>query len=38
MTRLAAQGRISEFFGEKAVNIDKFMRIMEFYSLSEKSI
>jgi penicillin amidase len=38
MTRLAAQGRISEFFGEKAVNIDKFMRIMEFYSLSQKSI
>jgi penicillin amidase len=38
MTRLAAQGRISEFFGEKAVNIDKFMRIMEFYSLAEKSI
>lgn len=38
MTRLAAQGRISEFFGEKAINIDKFMRVMEFYSLSEKSV
>lgn len=31
MTRLAAKGRISEYFGAKAINLDKFMLSMEFY-------
>jgi len=31
MTRLAVQGRTAEFFGEKTVGVDKFMRSMGFY-------
>jgi acyl-homoserine lactone acylase PvdQ len=38
MSRLAAQGRISEFFGAKALNLDKFMLAMEFYELSKESV
>ena len=37
MTRLAAQGKISEYFGPKAVNLDKFMLAMEFYEGAKKS-
>jgi len=37
MTRLAFQGRISEFFGAKALNMDKFMLAMEFYELAQQS-
>lgn len=38
MSRLAGQGRISEFFGAKAINLDKFMLAMEFYELSKESV
>lgn len=38
MTRLAVQGRISEFFGSKALSIDKFMLAMEFYELAKQSV
>lgn len=38
MSRLAGQGRISEFFGPKALNLDKFMLAMEFHELSKQSL
>lgn len=37
MTRLAGQGRISEFFGPKALNLDKFMLSMDFYERSKEA-
>jgi len=38
VSRLAGMGRVSEYFGTKALSLDKFMLSMEFYELSKESI
>jgi penicillin G amidase len=37
MLRRTAQGRLSELFGERTVNIDEFIRRLELYTLAQQS-
>lgn len=38
VNRLTVQGRLSEIFGKQALPLDEFMRRLDIYSLSQKSV